>query len=43
MPFVEVERRVKNRSFIAKKAVTYSEEQSVLTKAPVAKVKKSQT
>ena len=39
MPFVEVERRVKNRSFIAKKAVTYSEEQSVLTKAPVAKVK----
>ena len=39
MPFVEVERRVKNKSFIAKKAVTYSEEQSVLTKAPVAKVK----
>jgi len=39
MPYVEVERRVKNKSFIAKKAVTYSEEQSVLTKAPVAKVK----
>ena len=39
MPFVEVERRIKNRSFIAKKAVTYSEEQSVLTKAPVTKVK----
>ena len=39
MPFVEVERRIKNRSFIAKKAITYSEEQSVLTKAPVTKVK----
>ena len=39
MPFVEVERRVKNKSFIAKKAVTYSEEQNVLTKAPVAKIK----
>ena len=39
MPFVEVERRIKNKSFIAKKAVTYSEEQSVLTKAPVTKVK----
>ena len=39
MPFVEVERRKKNKSFIAKKAVTYSEEQSVLTKAPVTKVK----
>ena len=39
MPFVEVERRIKNKSFIAKKAVTYSEEQNVLTKAPVTKVK----
>ena len=39
MPFVEVERRKKNKSFIAKKAVTYSEEQTVLTKAPVTKVK----
>ena len=39
MPFVEVERRIKNKSFIAKKAVTYSEEKNVLTKAPVTKVK----
>ena len=28
MPFIEIERRIKNKSFIAKKAVTYSEEQS---------------
>ena len=39
MPFVEIEKRIKNKSFIAKKAVTYSEEKNVLTKAPVTKVK----
>ena len=39
MPFVEIERRIKNKSFIAKKAVTYSEEKNVLIKAPVTKVK----
>ncbi len=39
IPFVEVEKRIKNKSFIAKKAVTYSEEKSVLTKAPITKVK----
>ena len=37
--FVEVEKRIKNKSFVAKKAVTYSEEKSVLTKAPITKVK----
>ena len=30
MPFVEIEKRIKNKSFIAKKAVTYSEEKNVL-------------
>ena len=39
IPFVEVEKRIKNKSFVAKKAVTYSEEKSVLTKAPITKVK----
>ncbi len=39
MPFVEIEQRIKNKSFIAKKAVTYSEEKNVLTKAPITKVK----
>ena len=39
MPFVEIEKRIKNKSFIAKKAVTYSEEKNVLIKAPVTKVK----
>ena len=39
MPFVEIEKRIKNKSFIAKKAITYSEEKNVLIKAPVTKVK----
>ena len=39
LPFVEIEERVKNKSFIAKKAVTFSEEKNVLTKVPVTKVK----
>ena len=39
MPYVEIEQRIKNKSFIAKKAVTYSEEKKVLTKAPITKVK----
>ena len=39
LPFVEIEERVKNKSFIAKKAVTHSEEKNVLTKVPVTKVK----
>ncbi len=39
MPFVEIQKRVKNKSFVAKKAVTYSEEKNVLTKVPVTKVK----
>lgn len=39
MPYVEIEQRIKNKSFIAKKAVTYSEEKNVLTKAPITKVK----
>ena len=39
MPYVEIEKRIKNKSFVAKKAVTYNEEKNVLTKAPVTKVK----
>ena len=39
MPYIEIEKRVKNKSFVAKKAVTYSEEKNVLTKAPITKVK----
>ena len=39
MPFVEVEERIKNKSFVAKKAVTFSEEKKVLIKAPITKVK----
>ena len=38
-PYVDIQERVKNKSFVAKKAVTFSEEQNVLTKAPVTKVK----
>ena len=39
LPFVEIQERVKNKSFVAKKAVTFSEEKKVLTKIPVTKVK----
>ena len=39
MPYIEIEKRVKNKSFVAKKAVTHSEEKNVLTKAPITKVK----
>ena len=39
IPFVDIEQRVVNESFVAKKAVTFSEEQRVSNKAPVTKVK----
>ena len=39
MPFVDIQERVKNKSFVAKKAVTFSEEQKVSDKAPVTEVK----
>jgi len=39
LPFVDIQERVRNKSFIAKKAVTFSEEKKVLTKIPVTKVK----
>ena len=39
LPFVDIEERVKNKSFVAKKAVTFSEEKNVLTKIPVDKIK----
>ncbi len=39
MPYIEIEQRVKNKSFVAKKAVTHSEEKNVLTKAPITQVK----
>ena len=39
MPYIEIEKRVKNKSFVAKKAVTHSEEKNVLTKVPITKVK----
>tara|TARA_B100000029_G_C17415703_1_gene902384 strand:- start:167 stop:901 length:735 start_codon:yes stop_codon:yes gene_type:complete len=38
-PYIEVEQRIKNKSFVAKKTVTFSEEQRVSDKAPVTKVK----
>ena len=38
-PFIDVEEKVKNMSFIAKKAVTFSEEKTVSDKAPVTMVK----
>ena len=38
-PFVDIQERVKNKSFVAKKAITYSEEKKVLIKVPVDKVK----
>ena len=39
IPFVDIQQRIKNKSFIAKKAVTFSEEKKVSDKAPVTKVK----
>jgi len=39
MPFVDIQEKIKNKSFVAKKAVTFSEEQKVSDKAPVTKVK----
>ena len=39
MPFVDIQEKIKNKSFVAKKAVTFSEEQKVSNKAPVTKVK----
>ncbi len=39
LPFVDIQERAKNKSFIAKKAITFSEEKKVLTKAPVDKIK----
>ena len=38
MPFVDLQQRVKNKSFVAKKAVTFSEENAASNKAPVTKV-----
>ena len=39
VPFVDIEERIRNKSFVAKKAVTFSEEKQVSNKAPVTKVK----
>ncbi len=39
VPFVDIQEKIKNKSFIAKKAVTFSEEKKVSNKAPVTKVK----
>ena len=39
VPFVDIQEKIKNKSFVAKKAVTFSEEQKVSNKAPVTKVK----
>ncbi len=39
IPLVDLEQRVKNKSFVAKKAVTFSEEKAASNKAPVTKVK----
>ncbi len=38
MPFVEIEEKIKNQSFVAKKAVTFEEEQQVSNTAPVTEV-----
>ena len=38
LPFVDIQERVKNKSFVAKKAITFSEEKKVLTKVPIDKV-----
>jgi len=39
IPFVDIQEKIKNKSFVAKKAVTFSEEQKVSDKAPVTEVK----
>ena len=39
LPFLDIQERAKNKLFVAKKAVTFSEEKKVLTKIPVTKVK----
>ena len=39
LPYVDIEERIKNKSFVAKKAVTHSEEQRVSNRAPITKVK----
>ena len=38
-PFLEVRQRVKNKSFVAKKAEMFNEEKNVFDKAPVTKIK----
>jgi len=38
IPFVELQQKIKNKSFVAKKAVTFSEEKAASNKAPVTKV-----
>ena len=38
-PFIEVNQRVKNKSFVAKKAEIFNEEINVMDKAPVTKIK----
>tara|TARA_Y100000590_G_scaffold199494_2_gene226563 strand:- start:3887 stop:4627 length:741 start_codon:yes stop_codon:yes gene_type:complete len=38
-PFLEVHQRVKNKSFVAKKAEMFNEEKNVFDKAPVTKIK----
>ena len=38
-PYIEVNQRIKNKSFIAKKAEIFSEEKNVLEKVPVTKIK----
>ncbi len=39
VPFVDIEERIKNKSFVAKVAVTHNEEKKVSNKAPVTEVK----
>jgi len=39
LPFLEVHQRIKNKSFVAKKAEIFIEEKNVLDKAPITKVK----
>jgi len=39
IPYVDIEQKIKNKSFVAKKAITYSEEQKVSSKAPLTEVK----
>ena len=39
LPFVDIQERVRNKSFVAKKAVTFFEEKRVSNKAPITQVK----